>query len=494
VRSKWVLFLMLALAVLVALPTPAKADISKFWLVPGGGALWPNSDWGDSLTSPVALWGGIVGLGLSRSVALEARGSFASVSTENASLYQGQDITLNHYEGNLTWFLTKTMFSPYLTGGAGAVDRTIDAYADSSISITGSQTDFAWNVGAGFRIGIASRISIRLDAREVFYPVVNVDAPHDTPTKGNLEAFGGLSFGFGGKQPDADMDGVQDSKDRCPDTPHGALVDANGCPLDGDGDGVFDGLDQCANTPHGATVDANGCPTDSDKDGVFDGLDKCPDTPAGATVDLAGCPMDSDGDGVYDGLDKCPNTPKGCTVDATGCSVDSDGDGVCDGLDKCPNTPTNVKVDATGCPIEVSVRETELLDTGLIRIQDINFDTGKANIHPDSYPILNDLGAIMTKWSQLQIEIGGYTDNTGSEAFNLKLSQARADSVLAYLEAHFPTLQPGQYSAKGYGESNPIASNATALGRAKNRRVEFKVLNKEALEKIKEQKQMVPKE
>jgi OOP family OmpA-OmpF porin len=494
VRNKWLPLVILALSVVVAAPAPAKADISKFWLVPGGGALWPNSVWADSVESPTAFWGGIIGIGLSHTVALEARGSFADPSTNSSSRFGGSTITLDHYEGNLTWFLTKSMFSPYLTGGAGSVHRNVDKYAGpDSAEVAGSQNDFEWNIGGGFRIGLASRISVRLDAREVFYPVVDLQNG-GTPTKGNFEAFGGLSFGFGGKQPDADLDGVQDSKDKCPDTPKGALVDANGCPLDGDGDGVFDGIDQCANTPKGAIVDPTGCPKDSDGDGVWDGIDKCPDTPVGATVDVSGCPLDSDGDGVYDGLDKCPNTPKGCTVDATGCSVDSDGDGVCDGLDKCPNTPTNVKVDATGCPIEVSVRETELLDTGLIRIQDINFDTGKANIHPDSYPILNDLGTIMTKWPQLQIEIGGYTDNTGSEAFNLKLSQARADSVLAYLEEHFPTLQPTQYSAKGYGESNPIATNSTALGRAKNRRVEFKVLNKEALEKIKEQKQTVPKE
>jgi OOP family OmpA-OmpF porin len=476
-------------------PVPAGADISSVWIVPGGGALWPNSAWGDSVESPTPIWGGILGFRLSPAIALEGRASFANASTESNSRYGGSDVSLDHYEANLTWFLSKeSMFSPYLTLGAGAVSRSIDAWAGpESTTVTGDQSDFEWNVGAGFRIGLASRISIRLDAREVFYPVVDVVTLTEE-SKGNFEVFGGLSFGFGGKQPDADMDGVQNSKDRCPDTPRGALVDANGCPLDGDGDGVFDGLDQCDNTPKGATVDANGCPTDSDKDGVFNGIDKCPDTPAGATVDLSGCPMDSDNDKVYDGLDKCPVTPAGCLVDATGCQTDADKDGVCDGIDKCPNTPATVRVDKTGCPIEVSVRETELLDTGLIRIQDINFDIGKAAIQAASFPILDDVGNILSKWPQLRIEIGGYTDNTGSEAFNQKLSEARADSVRSYLLTHFPNLQPDQLAAKGYGESNPIAPNTTALGRAKNRRVEFKVLNKEALQKIKEEKQMVPKE
>src|ERR1700690_2755146 len=88
-------------------------------------------------------------------------------------------------------------------------------------------------------------------------------------------------------------------------------------------------------------------PVDSDGDGVVDSLDKCPNTPAGVKVDAQGCPLDSDGDGVPDYLDKCPNTPAGVKVDAQGCPLDSDGDGVPDYLDKCPNTPAGT---ADGCP------------------------------------------------------------------------------------------------------------------------------------------------
>jgi OOP family OmpA-OmpF porin len=99
------------------------------------------------------------------------------------------------------------------------------------------------------------------------------------------------------------------------------------------------------------------CPDlrDTDGDGVNDLLDACPNTPIGAVVDKDGCPIDSDGDGVYDGLDKCPNTPKGAKVDKDGCPIDSDGDGVYDGLDKCPNTPKGAKVDAKGCPPKISL-------------------------------------------------------------------------------------------------------------------------------------------
>ncbi len=123
---------------------------------------------------------------------------------------------------------------------------------------------------------------------------------------------------------------------------------------------------------------------DSDHDGVSDRHDKCPNTPIGCKVDKNGCPIDSDGDGVCDGVDQCSNTPKGCKVDARGCPIDSDGDGVCDGLDQCPNTPAGAKVDTRGCPIVVSEKETQLLDTGLLRLNNVTFDTGKAILKPES--------------------------------------------------------------------------------------------------------------
>jgi OOP family OmpA-OmpF porin len=211
-------------------------------------------------------------------------------------------------------------------------------------------------------------------------------------------------------------------------------------------------------------------------------------------VDATGCPSDSDGDGVPDGIDQCEATPHGCTVNPNGCPTDADQDGVCDGLDQCPDTQANVRVDAKGCPMQVSVRETELMETGMIRLQDVNFDTGKARIKPESYKILDDVGNILLKWPQLRIEIGGHTDSRGSDATNQKLSEARARAVLDYLTKKLPELNPNQYTTAGYGELQPIASNRTQLGMAKNRRVEFKVLNTEALKKQTEQQQFVPKE
>ena len=291
----------------------------------------------------------------------------------------------------------------------------------------------------------------------------------------------GLHYIWGGKPRDSDRDGVRDWLDACPATPIGAKVDARGCPLDSDGDKVLDGLDKCEGTPAGCTVDKNGCPADADGDGVCDGLDQCPDSPKGARVDARGCTSDADGDGVLDGIDQCDNSPKGCTVDARGCPSDSDGDGVCDGQDQCANTPEGLRVDASGCPIEVSEKEVELLDTGMIRLQNINFDTGKATIKAESFPVLEEVAKILQQYPTLQIEIGGHTDNRGSAGLNEKLSGDRAASVLDYLKQNFPAISSSQFSAKGYGPTQPIAPNTSELGRAKNRRVEFRVLNTSAL-------------
>jgi outer membrane protein OmpA-like peptidoglycan-associated protein len=208
-------------------------------------------------------------------------------------------------------------------------------------------------------------------------------------------------------------------------------------------------------------------------------------------VDATGCPSDSDGDGVLNGIDQCEGTPAGASVDERGCPNDADGDGVVDGIDQCPDTSPGLKVDATGCPIEVVEKETELLDTGMIRIHDVNFATGKAEITPESYPTLDNVARVLKKWPELRIEVGGHTDSRGSEGLNQRLSQERAQAVHDYLIRTEPTLKPEQFSVKGYGESRPVAPNTTDLNMAKNRRVEFVVLNKDVLRREIERRRLL---
>ncbi len=168
---------------------------------------------------------------------------------------------------------------------------------------------------------------------------------------------------------------------------------------------------------------------DDDGDGVANHLDKCPDTPKGVKVDAEGCPLDSDGDGVPDYLDKCPGTPKGAAVDATGCPIDSDGDGVPDYLDKCPGTPKGVPVDATGCPIEgIEVMGDEWMVRGKVL-----FALNKVTIRPEAAEVLLKVAGFLKKNPQYLVEIQGNTDNTGQMAWNMQLSKKRADAVKAYL-------------------------------------------------------------
>ncbi|MDP4277557.1 MAG: OmpA family protein, partial [Bacteroidota bacterium] len=267
---------------------------------------------------------------------------------------------------------------------------------------------------------------------------------------------------------DTDTDGVPDYLDKCPLTPANVKVDANGCPLDSDGDGVPDYLDKGPNTPKGVKVDADGRPIDTDADGVADYLDKCPNTQKGIKVDTKGCPLDSDGDGVPDYLDKCADTPKGATVDAFGCPVDTDKDGVPDYLDKCPTVPGIAA--NKGCP-EIKAETKKVFAQAL---QGIQFESGKDVIKKMSFPILNKVVAVMKDNPSYNLEINGHTDNTGDAATNLMLSQKRADAVKNYLV--MKGINGTRLTAKGYGQTMPVADNATVKGRAQNRRVEFKVL------------------
>jgi len=201
-------------------------------------------------------------------------------------------------------------------------------------------------------------------------------------------------------------------------------------------------------------------PVDSDGDGVIDSQDKCPNTPAGVKVDTQGCPLDTDGDGVADYLDKCPNTPAGVSVDAKGCPIDSDHDGVADYLDKCPNTPAGFKVDKNGCAISYNFM--------------INFDTNSAKIKPEYMERIRKFAEFLKNHPNVKAEIQGYTDNQGSYQYNMVLSERRAKAVYeALIKLGVPK---DQITWAGYGPNNPIASNDTPEGRAKNRRVVAKII------------------
>ena len=149
--------------------------------------------------------------------------------------------------------------------------------------------------------------------------------------------------------------------------------------------------------------------------------------------------------------------------------ADADGDGVDDTKDKCPGTAAGTRVDAAGCPILFTEAKTPVVLRG------VTFETGRSALKPDSYTILDIVAASLVANPNIKIEIGGHTDNTGASATNLRLSQARADAVRAYLATK--GVGPERMVSKGYGASQPVAPNTTAAGRAQNRRVELRQTN-----------------
>ena len=182
---------------------------------------------------------------------------------------------------------------------------------------------------------------------------------------------------------------------------------------------------------------------------------------------------DSDGDGVFDDSDRCPDTPRGVPVDTNGCPLDSDRDGVLDYKDACPDTPAGTPVDAKGCPIPKPVTTSaEKTAAGTYVYRDIQFENNQAVLKDSSFPALNEVTEILQARPELDIEIHGHTDGSGSRAYNLDLSQRRAEAVKTFLESK--GIAASRMTTKAFGPDRPIDSNATKQGRARNRRVEFK--------------------
>ncbi len=274
------------------------------------------------------------------------------------------------------------------------------------------------------------------------------DREDECPLVAGLATLGGC--------PDKDGDGITDAKDSCPNEAGPAKF--NGCP-DSDGDGIIDSKDGCPSEK--GTLAMNGCP-DTDGDGITDGEDECP-TEAGI-ASLGGCP-DKDGDGVADKDDTCPNE-KGLV--ALGGCPDGDGDGVADRLDKCPK----VKGPASnqGCP------EIEKADLAKIAfaIKNVQFRTNQTRLRSSSIPVLNEIVTLMDKYPDYNLKIEGHTDSDGKEDANLKLSEGRAKACYDYLASH--GVLSLRMTHAGFGETQPIADNKTAEGKATNRRVDFKMI------------------
>lgn len=277
---------------------------------------------------------------------------------------------------------------------------------------------------------------------------------------------------------DRDEDTILDNVDACPDTPGVAHDDPkrHGCPSDRDDDDIYDVDDACPDLAGVPNKDPrkHGCPRDRDDDGIYDTDDACPRTPGIATDDpeTNGCPPDRDGDGIYDDDDACPDEPGVATDDpkTNGCPADRDGDGIYDKDDACPDVPGVESSDPAmhGCPIAV-IEEDE------IKIfQRIEFETDSAKLLYSSENVLNAVLEILETHGEIgMVLVEGHTDNVGKPAYNRKLSQKRAASVVQWLVEH--DIARERLRFEGMGLTRPIADNDSDASRQKNRRVEFHI-------------------
>ncbi|MDA1369537.1 MAG: OmpA family protein [Proteobacteria bacterium] len=142
--------------------------------------------------------------------------------------------------------------------------------------------------------------------------------------------------------------------------------------------------------------------------------------------------------------------------------VDSDRDGVPDDRDACPDTPRNYAVDERGCPIPAEeIARVELL---------VNFDFDRSEVKPEYFSEIERVAAFMSQYPDVIVELEGHTDSVGTDAYNLGLSDRRANAVRQVMIGQF-NVQASHISAVGYGESQPVAGNDSSAGRAQNRRV-----------------------
>ncbi|MCH8117088.1 MAG: OmpA family protein [Proteobacteria bacterium] len=405
------------LAVLLA--TTAQAETDDWYLA--ASAVFTDDDGDRNLDDSVA--GGQLNLGraLSEHMSLEAALGYSDIDG-----FPGQthlDLSLNL----LGIFNRDNAFSPYVMGGIGYLGTSLDNGGDENRASGTVGVGVLWTLGQ-------SSVAIRLETRaRLAYEDKNNFTDYITTL--------GLQFSFGAARTkivpdsDSDEDGVIDYWDKCPQTSSGVAVDISGCEVDSDGDGVPNGADACANTPRGIQVDAYGCPRDGDRDGV---------------------PNDKD---------QCPNTSPGAKVGANGCEKDADGDRVIDRLDRCPNTKAGVRVDINGCEI-----------TDIIQLPGVNFVSNSDRLLAGAEQVLADAAATLKKYPTMVVEVAGHTDSDGSAANNLGLSERRANTVRDFLVR--AGASAANLSARGYGEARPIADNATAEGKAMNRRVELRILRR----------------
>lgn len=273
-------------------------------------------------------------------------------------------------------------------------------------------------------------------------------------------------YGTNPKSPDSDKDGLVDSDELL-------TFHTNPLKADTDDDGLtdFEEVHKYRTFPN---------LPDSDQDGLSDGeeIHKHNTNPLKMDSDLDGLTdgeelsqygtdpreADTDGDGVIDGIEVNSYV-------SNPLATDSDGDGVPDGEDKCPTEPATTSGYRAeyGCP-DIRPQLWVEVDNVMV-LTGVNFLAGQAEPTRESLAVLDKVFQTLSENPDVAFEIRGYADGAGDAQRNLLLSTRRAESVYSYLVTR--GIAAERLLVVGYGEENPIASNDTPEGRAKNRRIEL---------------------
>ncbi len=386
---------------------------------------------------------------------------YDSTIIKNDTLYNQHTLNLNYVEIPLylTWkaslsknqkshfFVSAGPYFAFIYSVSQSYQNRVLQYNSSNYIYQSGTEDMPVGNGQGsyktFDIGIAAKAGFELGSVLIsayfsrgFTNVYNASYPsgfHNQVFGGSLGIWLNNPKPSPKADPDTDLDGLPDSQDSCKTIP--GPPKWHGCPV-----------------------------PDSDLDGVNDDEDSCKMTPG--VIRYHGCPIpDSDNDGVNDEEDSCKNVPG--SKNYHGCPIpDSDHDGLNDEIDKCPYEPG--PADNHGCPV---------VKAGIVKIEQIvaanvMFKSNSANLTRNSYPAIKELADSMKTNPDLNLLIEGHTDNQGGDAYNVKLSEDRANAVKKLLIKF--GIPDNRIEVRAFGDSQPEGSNNTSAGRALNRRVVFK--------------------
>jgi outer membrane protein OmpA-like peptidoglycan-associated protein len=504
--------LAMGLCVLMLVGLASAQGVGGRWAVGvlGGGNVWVN-DLNQLKFGP----SGMVSIryGISPMFSLGLLGGLEVMKTGQDPALLGLPYTYLHvdaYPVALSGYLRfspNASVSPYFRFGAGLIMYKRVTSGGAPAPDADMHSTYYIPLGLGIEAFINDNIAIAVDLGG---SGINnaVDLRENSSPDGILSAKFGLQFFFGrGGSDDEDQDGLTAAQEK--------KLGTNPKNADSDGDGLTDGDEVRKHKTNPARKDTDG-------DGLSDGdeIFKYHTDPNRYDTDGDGAPdgdevlkyhtdplkPDTDGDGLTDGDEvlRTHTDPLKMDTDGDGLSdrdevktyrtdplnPDTDGDGIVDGEEvlKYHTDPSKADTDHGGIndgaevvrgtdplnPKDDMAKDAIVLERGkALILQGVNFITGSATLTPESEKTLRAARAALLANTTVKIEIAGYTDNAGSSASNLKLSQRRADAVRAWLIGQ--GIPSNRLTSRGYGASNPVASNTTAEGKAQNRRIEFHV-------------------